>query len=73
MIRLIVGGLIGYAAGKFLSTPESVEEAKNAVRKCADTIIDTLAKATDLSPEKDPEEQRREILFRKFNRKRDRD
>ncbi len=67
MIRLIVGGLIGYAAGKFLSSPESVEEAKNAVRRCTDTIIDTLAKATDLGPQKDEEEERRSILFRKFD------
>ncbi len=67
MIRLLMGGLIGYAAGKFLSSPESVEEMKNAVRNCTDSIIDTLAKATDLKPNKDPEEERRSILFRKFN------
>ncbi len=66
MIRLLMGGLIGYAAGKFLSSPESVEEMKNTVRRCTDTIIDTLAKATDLGPQKDSEEERRSILFRKF-------
>lgn len=66
MIRLLVGGLIGFAAGKLLSSPENVEEVKAAVKRCADTIIDTLAKAADLGSEKDPDAERREILFRKF-------
>lgn len=64
MWRLVASGLIGFAAGKLLSSPENIEGMKKNMKRYSDAVVNTAEKLFESG--KTSEKKRRAILFRKF-------